>query len=314
MPLYTESGYILQRTLAGLAMQQEDLRRCAFAGTPATNGGKSSTTDTPTLHVLVIADGNAKLSDSMRSYLQELFPAFTSRTFDPSWYDEGMDLERGGSSRMPKPDPTWTQRAQLAIFNRIEAYKPTGPVHDPDDVQAEEKHLRKREDTSQAAGVITSRLARMPSRTTLAARQTSPYDSGSIPGTASTMDSADETDNAYCISPVEIDITHAIMSVARRSELQHVLSGSAYSAAGAGLTEEIKRRLYVSLDTKRRMYVTLVVKQQNRKKHNSNRLFFDVFSQVFCPQHRMFLLCFIFVSTPPAALHHGKLYALLFLH
>lgn len=36
----------------------------------------------------------------------------------------------------------------------------------------------------------------------------------------------------------------------------------------------------MTLDVKRRLYITLVVKQQNRKKHNSNRLFFDVFSQV----------------------------------
>ena len=87
------------------------------------------------------------------------------------------------------------------------------------------------------------------------------------------------------------------MSQARKSELQHALSGTAYSAAGAGIVaEEAKRRLYVSLDIKRRLYITLVVKQQNRKKHNSNRLFFDVFSQVCSVEHftKLFIHFFFF--------------------
>ena len=113
VPLYTESAYILQRTLAGLAMQQEDLRRCAIEG----GGGKGSSIDTPTLHVLVIADGAAKLSDSMRTFLQELFPAFTSRTFDPSWYDEGIDVEEGGGAKNPRlPESAWKNRAQVSSF------------------------------------------------------------------------------------------------------------------------------------------------------------------------------------------------------
>ena len=81
--MYTEPAYVLQRTLAALAMQQEDLRRCASLGATAPN-----TTDIPALHIMVVADGDAKVSDTMRAYLQEMFPAYTPRTFDPSWYDE----------------------------------------------------------------------------------------------------------------------------------------------------------------------------------------------------------------------------------
>lgn len=47
VPLYTEPGYALQRTLSALAMQQEDLRRCALAGSDGTG------VDIPSLHVLV---------------------------------------------------------------------------------------------------------------------------------------------------------------------------------------------------------------------------------------------------------------------
>lgn len=96
---------MLQRTLSGLAMQQEDLRRCAAAGTET--HGK---TDIPVLHILVVADGNAKLSDSMRQYLEEMFPAFTPRTFDPTWYEDAEDVK----GLVPQPENAeWRSRAQV---------------------------------------------------------------------------------------------------------------------------------------------------------------------------------------------------------
>ena len=96
---------MLQRTIGALAMQQEDMRRCASAGSE----GKG-TTDIPVLHVLVVADGDAKVSDSMRAYLQEMFPAFTPRTFDPSWYDDDSD-EAG---EVPQPsDAPWRSLPQV---------------------------------------------------------------------------------------------------------------------------------------------------------------------------------------------------------
>ena len=105
VPLYTEPAYVLQRTLSGLAMQQEDLRRCTAAGTEG-----SGATDIPVLHIMVVADGNAKLSDSMRAYLEEMFPAFTPRTFDPSWYDD--DDDDLGEAPQPE-DAEWRSRAQV---------------------------------------------------------------------------------------------------------------------------------------------------------------------------------------------------------
>ena len=105
VPLYNEPAYVLQRTLSGLAMQQEDLRRCAAAG--AENQGR---TDIPALHVLVIADGDAKVSPTMRAYLQEMFPAYTARTFDPSWYEDESDPL--GQVEQPK-DAEWRKRPQV---------------------------------------------------------------------------------------------------------------------------------------------------------------------------------------------------------
>lgn len=109
-------------------MQQEDLRRCALAGTNGVKGFSSalSATDTPTLHVLVVADGDGKLSDSMRAYLEELFPAFTARTFDPSWYDEdvGGDVEEGRAAGPVPPggerDSSWKTRSQVGYERKTE--------------------------------------------------------------------------------------------------------------------------------------------------------------------------------------------------
>ena len=119
-------------------MQQEDLRRCCLAGSEGSTG-----VDIPALHVLVIADGDSKLSPSMRALLEDMFPAFTARSFDPSWYDDDDEV---GDPLPGSSTAEWRSRSQvrygrlalrrcaayhsstrnthlqLAIFNRIEPY------------------------------------------------------------------------------------------------------------------------------------------------------------------------------------------------
>ena len=125
-------------------------------------------------------------------------------------------------------------------------------------------------------------LTRMPSRISMSSLNRSRSSLGSMADAAAQAlkETADVEvdDKAFVISPIDIDVTHAVLSNARSLEMQTVLTGTALT--GGATQETAKQRLYVTLDLRRRMYVTLVVKQQNRKKHNSNRLFFDVFSQL----------------------------------
>lgn len=65
----------------------------------------------------VIADGDSKLSASMRALLEDMFPAFTARTFDPSWYEDDEGDETGEAL----PDSAaadWRSRSQVGVWLR----------------------------------------------------------------------------------------------------------------------------------------------------------------------------------------------------
>lgn len=266
---------MLQRGLAALAMQQEDLRRCA-----ATAGDDK--TDIPAIHVLLVASGVADLSDSMRAYLQELFPAFTAQAFNPAWYDDEGD---GSSAHLPSAH-RYTNSQGIAVFHCLEPYPHNAPPPKPDSPSAP-LHMKRLPSNSAVARKTASRLSasaidaaflsRPASRLALSA-----YDLGASGNAASSsFTSAGKSQSRramtdgysrLCVAPVEIDVTCAIMSQARRHEIKNTVAGAVFHG---------DRALYVTMDVKRRVYLTLVVRQQsvgsNRNAHL--RFFFESFAR-----------------------------------